>query len=220
MGEYIFTYTIIGITTLATFYALKNESFLEKALFSINGIIGSKDYYRVFSSIFIHANWGHLFFNMFSLYAFATGIEMKYGPKVTAYLYLYSGLGAGILSLILHRNDRNYRALGASGAVCGIIFASIFLIPGGRIIVFPIPVPMPAWVYAILFVFGSIYASKRMIGGIAHDAHLGGALTGIIVAGTIDYDALISNPFLLSVVVIPLILFFVFNKQVNLLLNK
>jgi membrane associated rhomboid family serine protease len=220
MDQYFFTYLIIGITSAVTLYAFRNNTFFEKSLFSIDAIIGSNDYYRIFTSVFVHANIGHLFFNMFSFYAFATGIEMKYGPKVTAYLYLYSGLGAGILSLLLHRKDKNYRAVGASGAVCGIIFASIFLIPGGSIIVFPIPVPIPAWAYALLFVFGSIYATNRMAGGIAHDAHLGGALAGILTAGTIDYQALTANPLLLGAVVIPIVLFFVFNRQIGYLLQK
>ncbi len=211
---------IIGITSAVTLYAFKNNIFFEKSLFSIDAILGSNDYYRILSSVFVHANWGHLFFNMFSFYAFATGIEVKYGFKVTAYLYLYSGLGAGLLSLLLHRHDKNYRAVGASGAVCGIIFASIFLIPGGSIIVFPLPIPIPAWAYAILFVFGSIYATNRMAGGIAHDAHLGGALTGILTAGTIDSNALKANTLLLGAVVIPIILFFVFNRQIGNLLQK
>jgi membrane associated rhomboid family serine protease len=220
MGQYLFTYLIIAITSAVTLYAFRNKTFFEKSLFSIDDIITSNDYYRILSSVFVHSNIGHLFFNMFSFYAFATGIEMKYGPKVTAYLYLYSGLGAGLLSLLLHKNDKSYRALGASGAVCGIIFASIFLIPGGRIIVFPIPIPIPAWAFAIIFVVGSMYAAKRMIGGIAHDAHLGGALVGIITAGTIDFQALTDNIFLLGIVVIPIIMFFLFNKQITYILQK
>ncbi len=220
MNQCIFTYMIIGITSAVSLYAFKNESFLNKAIFSTEAIIKSGDYYRIISSFFIHANMGHLLFNMFSFYAFAEGIETKYGFEVTAYLYFFSGLGAGILSLFLHRNDRNYRALGASGAVCGIIFASIFLIPGGNIIVFPIPIPIPAWAYAILFVFGSIYAAERTSGGIAHDAHLGGALTGILVAAIIDFHALAGNYFLLCVVVIPIFIFFVFNRQITVFLQK
>jgi len=220
MDNNLVTFLIIGVTSAVSLYALQNKIFFEKALFSIGDITGSNDYYRILSSIFIHANIGHLLFNMFSFYAFASGLELKYGPKVIAYIYLYSGLGAGILSLLLHRNDKNYRAVGASGAVCGIIFASIFLIPGGSIIVFPIPIPLPAWLYAILFVFGSIYATKGMIGGIAHDAHLGGALTGIVVAGTIDFQALAGNSLLLCAVVIPIVLFFIFNKQISFFLQK
>jgi len=145
---------------------------------------------------------------------------MRYGSGVAAYIYICSALGAGVLSLILHRHEGSYRALGASGAVCGIIFASIFLIPGGSIIIFPIPLPIPSWAYAILFVFGSIYASNRMNGGIAHDAHLGGALTGIIVAGTINFQVLISDYLLLCAVVIPLVLFFIFNRQISIFLKK
>jgi membrane associated rhomboid family serine protease len=220
MNQYIFTYSIIGITSLASFYAFKNEKFLEKTLFSIDGITRSKDYYRIFTSVFVHANWGHLLFNMFSFYAFAAGIEMKYGPQVTAYIYFFSGIGAGLLSIFLHRKDKNYRALGASGAVCGIIFASIFLIPGGSIFIFPIPLPIPPWLFAILFVFGSIYATNRTVGGIAHDAHLGGALIGVIVAGIIDPRSLTENPLLVGAVMIPILLFFVFNKQISHLLQR
>jgi len=215
MDPYIFTYIIIGITSVVSIYAFQNKTFFDKTLFSTKEIIESKDYFRILSSVFIHANAGHLLFNMFSFYAFATGIELKYGHQATASLYLFSGLGAGILSLLLHRNDRDYRALGASGAVCGIIFASIFLIPGGSIIIFPVPLPIPAWAYAILFVFGSIYATNITDGGIAHDAHLGGALAGILTAGIIDIRALTGNPLLLGIVVIPIVLFFVFNRQVS-----
>jgi len=220
MENYIFTYSIIGVTVLITFYALQNNYFFEKTLFSVSGIIKSKNYYRLVSSLFIHANMGHLAFNMFSFYAFAMGVEMKYGPAMTAYIYITSGVGAGILSLIVHRNDMNYRALGASGAVCGIIFASIFLVPGGSIIVFPIPIPIPAWAYAILFVFGSIYAVNRISGGIAHDAHLGGALTGIIAAGTIDFQVLTGNIILLCAVSIPILIFFIFNREITAFLHK
>jgi len=220
MGRYIFTYLTIGITSLVSFYAFSNRSFMEKCEFSTGDIAGSKEYYRIFSSFFIHANTGHLVFNMFSLYAFAMEIEMKYGSASAAYIYLLSGTVSGLLSLCIHRKDKNYRALGASGAVCGIIFASIFLIPGGSIIVFPIPIPLPAWAYALLFVFGSIYASGRMAGGIAHDAHLGGALAGIFTAGTIDPHALTSDYPLLAAAVIPILLFFVFNSKISAHLRK
>ncbi|MBN1498757.1 MAG: rhomboid family intramembrane serine protease [Spirochaetes bacterium] len=220
INNYIFTYSIIAVTALFTFYAFNKETFLGKCLFSVEDIIRQHDYYRVLSSIFIHANIGHLFFNMFTLYAFASVIELKYGLKVTAYLYFYSGLGSGILSLAMHSKELEYKALGASGAVSGIVFASIFLIPGGKIIVFPVPIPLPTWAYAVLFVYGSIYAMHRMKGGIAHDAHLGGALTGAAVAATIDYQAVSENYFLLLIAVLPIILYFVFNRQIAGFLKK
>lgn len=220
MEHYLFTFLTIVITSAVSIYALDNKSVMEKALFSINEITGSKEYYRIITSVFVHANTGHLIFNMFSLYAFAVEIEMKYGTQAAASIYLISGTGSGLLSLLIHRRENNYRALGASGAVCGIIFASIFLIPGGSIIVFPVPIPMPAWVYALLFVFGSIYASAKTTGGIAHDAHLGGALAGIIAAGVIEPRALTDNALLFIAVAVPVLLFFVFNRQIAKFLGK
>ncbi len=220
MNIYPATYFIIAATSAISFYAFSNSSFSGRALFSIDRITGAGEYYRIFSSILIHANTGHLLFNMFSLYAFGIGLEMKYGAAVTAVIYICSGLCAGLLSLILHRNDSGYSALGASGAVCGVIFASIFLIPGGSIIIFPLPVPLPAWLYAILFVFGSIYAVNRAPGGIAHDAHLGGALAGVVIAAVIDFETVTRNPLLLAGVVIPVIVFFIFNREIEKLLKR
>lgn len=220
MDQYPITSLIIGITSIVSFYAFQNESFYEKCIFSVNEIINSNGYYRIFTSILVHAGMGHLLFNMFSLYSFAGEIEQKYGYSAMAYIYTASGIGAGILSLLLHGKDKNYRALGASGAVCGIIFASIFLIPGGSVIVFPVPVAIPAWAYAVLFVLGSIYASNGMAGGIAHDAHLGGALTGIITAGTLDFRALTADYLFLGAVTVPIIIFFIFNRQISAILKK
>lgn len=214
MDTYIFTYSTIAVTSLASLYAMKNPPVFEKWLFSVKSIVKDKDYLRLLSSILVHGNLGHLFFNMFSFYAFATGIESVYGHKVIAYIYLYSALLGSILSLLLHRKDMEYRAVGASGGVCGVIFASIFLIPGGRIIVFPIPVPLPAWLYAILFVALSLYGIKKQFGGIGHDAHLGGSIAGIALAATICPSRVMNQPVLLAAILIPVIIFFIYiNKE-------
>lgn len=220
MEHVIITILIIAVTAAVTIMAFNNRSLLEKTIFSVGDISDSGEFYRVLSSMFIHENMGHLAFNMFSFYAFAADIERIFGPAVTALIYLFSGISAGVLSLFLHRKEKYYRSLGASGGVCGIIFASIFLIPGGSIIVFPLPIPIPAWGYAILFVFGSIYAANRMPGGIAHDAHLGGSLAGIIAAGIVDFKSLTGNIPLLSAVVVPIIIFFIFNRRIGSLMDR
>ena len=212
METYTFTYGVIAITTIASLYALSNNAVFEKWLFSINAIVAGKDYLRLITSILVHGSVGHLAFNMFSLYAFAAGIEAAYGHGAIAYIYLCSAIGGSILSLIMHRHEPGYRAVGASGGVCGVIFASIFLVPGGRIIVFPIPLPMPAWLYAILFVAFSLYGMKKAFGGIGHDAHLGGSIAGIILALTISPDRVTSQPLLLAGILVPVIIFFIMNK--------
>lgn len=212
METYTFTYGVIAITTIASLYALSNNAVFEKWLFSISAIVAGKDYLRLITSILVHGSVGHLAFNMFSLYAFAAGIEAAYGHGAIAYIYLCSAIGGSILSLIMHRHEPGYRAVGASGGVCGVIFASIFLVPGGRIIVFPIPLPMPAWLYAILFVAFSLYGMKKAFGGIGHDAHLGGSIAGIILALTISPDRVTSQPLLLAGILVPVIIFFIMNK--------
>lgn len=213
METYTFTYGVIALTTIASLYALSNRAVFEKWLFSISAVISGKDYLRLLTSILVHGSIGHLAFNMFSFYAFASGIEAAYGHKVIAYIYLYGALGGSILSLLMHRREPGYRAVGASGGVCGVIFASIFLIPGGRIIVFPIPVPLPAWLYAILFVVFSLYGMKKAFGGIGHDAHLGGSLAGIVLAATINPRSVTSQPLLLAAILVPVFIFFMMNRQ-------
>ena len=213
METYLFTYGIIALTSLASYYALSNSSVFEKWLFSIKGIVTDREYLRLLTSILVHSNIGHLMFNMFSFYAFATGIDAAYGHGIIACIYLCSALGGGLLSLLMHRHEPGYRAVGASGGVCGVIFASIFLIPGGRIIVFPLPLPIPAWLYAILFIAFSLYGMKKAFGGIGHDAHLGGSLAGIAIAAIISPYSVASRPFLLAGILVPVIIFFLIHKQ-------
>jgi Rhomboid family len=129
----------------------------------------------------IHADWTHFLFNAFSFYNFGRTIEFIYGAKVLLLVYLSSILGGSLLSLIIHRHEE-YKALGASGGVCGVIFASIFLLPGGSILMYPLPVGIPAYAYAIGFLVFSFAAHRHKIGNIGHDAHLGGAIVGLLVA--------------------------------------
>jgi membrane associated rhomboid family serine protease len=183
----------------------------EKSLFSVSAILRKKEIQRFITSIFFHVNWPHLLFNMFSLYSFGTLVEESFGPKLMAAVYLYSGIAGGLLALLIKRKNLEYSAVGASGAVCGIIFLSIFLLPGGSIYIMPIPVPIPSWVYAILFMAISLYGIGRGTSMIGHEAHLGGALSGIVWALIYRPSAIVENYLLffgLTVPVIALIIYF------------
>src|SRR5437773_9079836 len=115
---------------------------------------------------------------MLSLYLFGRYVEFSFGAGHFLLIYFGAIIGGNVLSLYVHRHHE-YHAYGASGGVCGIIFSYIFLFPGSGISVFPLPVSVPAWLYAILYFVGSIWALKRQTDNISHDAHLGGAIIGL-----------------------------------------
>jgi membrane associated rhomboid family serine protease len=196
------TVFIICITGFISWKAFSNLNILEQYMFTPTRILRNKEYHRLMTSALIHGSWIHLLFNMFSFYSFGGLIEQAYSPYVLLFIYLSSILGGSLLSLVLHRNNVAYRALGASGGVCGVIFASIFLVPGGSVYIFPIPVPIPSWLFAILFILFSFYGMRKQLGNIGHDAHLGGALTGLAVA-TVMYPSIVSkSPMLYAFIVI------------------
>ncbi|MDB6017092.1 MAG: rhomboid family protein [Pedosphaera sp.] len=194
------TISIIALTVMISFWGFRDHAFVEKFIFSPAAILRDKQGYRLITSGFLHADWPHLAFNMYSLYSFGRNLETYYGPATLLAIYLSSILGGNLLSLFLHRNHV-YKAYGASGGVCGVIFASIFLLRGD-IRMLMLPIPIPTWLYAILFLLGSFYGIKKSADNIGHDAHLGGAIIGLVVT-TMIYPGIISaQPYLYSAVMI------------------
>ena len=153
---------------------------MARHLFSPEAILARKQYRRLVTSAFLHADWMHFGLNAFSLYLFGRHVELVCGVHILAAIFFASVLGGNLLALWLHRHHE-YRALGASGGVCGVIFASIFLLPGGSVRLILLPIPIPAHVYAILFLLASVYGVRSARDNIGHDAHLGGAIVGLLV---------------------------------------
>jgi membrane associated rhomboid family serine protease len=149
-------------------------------VFIVDKILVGKEYKRLISSGFIHANWWHLGFNMMALYSFGSFIELYLGTFNFLLIYFASLIGGDLLSLFIHRNDGNYSALGASGAVFGVIYSSIILDPFSNISLFML-MDLSAWAYGVLFIVVSIFGIKSQSGNIGHDAHLGGAIIGMLI---------------------------------------
>jgi membrane associated rhomboid family serine protease len=149
-------------------------------------IVRRKKYYQVITSGFLHAGWMHLFFNLFTLYSFGTFLESFFvkieGPVFGSIyffvIYFVSLLCGSLLTVATHYKDPGYVAVGASGAISGIIFSFIIFFPFSQISLFFIP--MPAFLFAILYIVASVYGMKQQFGNIGHEAHLGGALGGVI----------------------------------------
>jgi membrane associated rhomboid family serine protease len=192
---------IIAITAFFSYAGFTNSSFFHRYLFSTQSILGRKEYYRLITSGLLHADWTHLIFNMYSLYSFGSIVEILYGRATFLAIYLSGILGGSIVALLLHWKSE-YEAIGASGGVCGIIFACIFLLPGTSVQLFLIPIGIPSYIYAVIFMMGSYYGIKTGKDNIGHDAHLGGAIIGLLTATAIHPSIVPANPVLYPVVLV------------------
>ena len=197
----IVTTLIILVTTVVSFLAFKDEGLREKLIFRPRAVLADKEYYRLFSSALLHADWEHLIFNMLTLYFFGRYMELVMGPWHFLLIYLVSILGGGLVSLYLHRNHE-YAALGASGGVCGVLFSYIFLFPGSDIMILFIPFGIPAWLYAIVFLVSEFTGLRGQRSNIGHDAHLGGAIIGLLTTTAMHPEIIGRSPWLYTAVLV------------------
>jgi membrane associated rhomboid family serine protease len=197
----IINVAVIALTVLFSYVGFVNPRFLNRYLFSSQEILRAGQYERLISAGALHANWAHLLFNMYSLYSFGGAIELHVGPATFLITYLAGIVGGNLLALVLHRKE-DYHALGASGGVCGVIYACIFLLPGSSVMIMFIPVPIPAYIYAVLFMLFSYYGIRSQFGNIGHDAHLGGAIIGLLTATALHPSIVPDNPVLYPVVML------------------
>ena len=189
------TLILLLINVLVSGYALYSDpSLIERLSFRPARIRDNKEYYRLITAGFVHVGLWHLAFNMITLYFFGPLLEGVLGSFKFILLYFGSELAAHGLTMWTQRDNYQYAAVGASGAVSGVLFAFCLFAPFSMLYVF-FAIPMPAILFAVLYVGGSIYAMKQAreqgaMGGIAHDAHLGGALGGLALTLLLEPRAL------------------------------
>lgn len=198
---------IIAANLVVSYKAFKDYAFYESCTFKVDPILVGKDFKRLITSGFVHVGWTHLIFNMLSLYAFSGRLEASVGGVNFLLIYFGSLIGGNLLSLYIHRNHGDYSAVGASGAVSGVIFAAIALFPGMELSFIMIPIAIPSWAFAILFVAISIKGIHSQKGNIGHDAHLGGGLIGMLISIMLYPDALENNGLVIALVMVPTIIF-------------
>ena len=199
------TIILCVITGGISLLAFNNQELLKKLLMNPYQVVHHKEYQRLFTHGFIHADYMHLFFNLFVFYSFGQQIELVFTERqyfnivfpetvfwgeaagISRYLMLYIGalLFATLPSIIKHRNNPGYNSLGASGAVSAVLIAFIMMFPTAKLALFFI-IPMPAWAAGILFFVYEGYMNKRGGTGIAHDAHIWGAVFGLMLITVIQ----------------------------------
>lgn len=208
----IATIAIIAANVLVSLKGFNDTSFFERYKFSIGAIkAGQKE--RMVTSGFLHVDISHLLFNMLTLYFFAGVVINWFGPIQFFIIYAVSLLAGSLLALSFHKNEPYYSAVGASGAVTGILYAAILLQPTMQLGIMFIPIPVPAYVVGIGYLLYSIYGMKKRLGNIGHTAHFGGAIGGYACTLLFMPSLLQTETLMVGLLALPIILLFALEKM-------
>ena len=206
------TIIVIAANAIISFKGFNDFSFFERYKFNVGGIRRGEKI-RMFSAGFLHVDTMHLFFNMFTLYFFAPVVIYHLGTLNFLIIYIASLILGNLLSLYFHKNEPHYSAVGASGAVTGVLYAAILLQPNMQLGILFIPLPIPAYVFGILYLLYSIYGMKKQLGNIGHDAHFGGAIAGYVVTLILYPSLFQTDLYMVGLLAVPIILLFVMHKM-------
>ncbi|WP_029035993.1 rhomboid family intramembrane serine protease [Salinimicrobium xinjiangense] len=212
MGDLnLVTILIIAANVIISMKGFKDRSFFEKYKFN-TAAVKRGEKLRILSSGFLHVDTGHLFLNMLTLYFFADVVIASLGSIAFLLIYIASLLLGNLLSYYFHKDEPHYNAVGASGAVSGIIYAAILLYPDMSLYLFFIPIPIPAYIFGIGYMLYSIYGMKNRIGNIGHDAHFGGAVGGYILTLILVPEIFTTSLVMVILLAIPIVLLFFLQK--------
>ena len=204
------TLAIIGLNLIVSFKGFNDRGFFERYKFQVGPInSGQKD--RMFTSGFLHVDMGHLIMNMVTLYFFADVVIAGFGPLKFVAIYLISLIAGSLLALFFHKDEYHYSAVGASGAVTGILYSAILLRPDMTLLLY-FAIPIPAYVLGIGYLLYSIYGMKKRSDNIGHTAHFGGAVGGYLATLLLDTDLLFTSSLMVVLLAIPIIILLIMEK--------
>jgi len=180
--EHPVSYGLIAAFVLIFIAGLNDAGMTYRWMLSTYNIKHRREWYRLFSSGFVHNGWMHLLLNCLGIYFFGTLVEYLSGGILTLSIFLASVLGGGLFAWFIRRGDTDYQAVGASGGVMGFLMCAVMWFDGIQLGLFLIPIAIPGWIFVILFNIGSIVMTQTSDRNrISHEGHLGGALIGGLI---------------------------------------
>ena len=204
---------IIIANVLVSMKGFDEYSFLNKYKFQVNRILGGEKI-RMLTSGFLHVDWMHLILNMYVLYVFSDFVINDLGSTSFLIIYFGSLLAGSMYSLIYHKEEPYYSAVGASGAVSGIVYSCILLFPEMQLLLF-FAIPIPGYVFGVGYLLYSIYGMKRQLGNVGHAAHLGGAIGGFVLTLVLSPILFTTNTTFVILLTIPIVLLLLFGDRLK-----
>ena len=203
------SFFVILANIVFSYKGFRDRAFFDKYKFNPNAIKKGENI-RYLSSGFLHVNQGHLFVNMFTLFFFAPVVIRLLGDINFILIYIVSLYVGNMITYRINKNKLNYNAVGASGAVMGVVYSSILLYP--NMTLYFIIIPMPAYVFGLLYLWYSIYSMKNVRDNIGHEAHLGGAIAGFFLTIILNPAILVDSFVTVLILMIPIIYFYLKNR--------
>lgn len=204
---------IIIANVLVSMKGFDDYAFLDKYKFQVSRIKGGEKI-RLFTSGFLHVDWMHLILNMYVLYVFADFVANILGNNSFLIIYFGSLLAGSFYSLSYHKDEPYYSAVGASGAVSGIVYSSILLFPDMQLLLF-FAIPIPGYVFGVGYLLYSIYGMKKQLGNVGHAAHLGGAIGGFALTLLLKPILFSINTTFVILLAIPILLLLFFGDKLK-----
>jgi membrane associated rhomboid family serine protease len=201
---------IIVANVLISYKGFNDLSFFRKYEFHV-GSIRSGEQIRMLSSGFLHVDMMHLIFNMLTLWFFAPVVIEWLGSISFLLIYFGSLIFGSLLTMLFHKNDYSYRAVGASGAVTGVLYSAILLQPDMMLGIFFV-IPIPAYLFGILYLLYSIYGMRAKNDNIGHTAHFGGAIGGYLITLIKEPSLFVDHTLMVVLLAIPIVILFTMAK--------
>ncbi|MDA9037717.1 rhomboid family intramembrane serine protease [Flavobacteriaceae bacterium] len=196
---------ILAANVIISLIGFKQEHFFDKYRFEIKKI-NQGEYFRLLTSAFLHVNTTHLLFNMITFYFFVSFVVYSLGSIPFVLLYFGSLIAGNGFAFAFHSKQPNYIAVGASGAVTGVLFSALLLYPELEMMLFFIPIPIPGYLFGIGYMIYTLYGMKVQNDNIGHTAHFGGAIGGILMTILFNFEVIYTSLLMLGILSVTLIL--------------